>query len=490
MAELSSTSPVSSASSPTALDSTPSRQAPRMATMLDLLLVLAAVLVSTFRWSPIQSIPSIIILVAIVLLCLLLEEIVRVVAHRVAPIGWSGTLTKGDVLILLVALLIKTLSAGWIISLAVGGLILWSGLALLFWLRGQRVGADGWFHRAALLTSLVAIAVSVEMTTIWLTEDGLGGPPSPLTHGGFHVSLDGGIGISCILLVLILAWIPVRKGQSWGMLALLVALLPAAFTYALAAVVALVNGRVYGFADPAAWLLPVFWLLSVGSAIRGFLLKTRTSSAEAEPRNEVRGIGFFYGGLLCAAVVVNVTSEWLFLPLGMILFLVMLLLISEKRAQSRRISVEDWFGLPAALATCVAIETAGEPFNLWHFGLPWPLDLVGFHQFLDGGIEISAVVLLLVLAWIPMRKGQSWSFKAQPWALAAGLMAALPAAIVGGWAWSLAATHQRWYAAHHPFALLLAIFWVLTALLMVVEWVLLRHASTVGTAPEETHNHA
>lgn len=265
MAELSSTSPVSSASSPTALDSTPSRQAPRMATMLDLLLVLAAVLVSTFRWSPIQSIPSIIILVAIVLLCLLLEEIVR---------------------------------------------------------------------------------------------------------------------------------------------------------------------------------------------------------------------------------VVNVTSEWLFLPLGMILFLVMLLLISEKRAQSRRISVEDWFGLPAALATCVAIETAGEPFNLWHFGLPWPLGLVGFHQFLDGGIEISAVVLLLVLAWIPMRKGQSWSFKAQLWALAAGLMAALPAAIVGGWAWSLAATHQRWYAAHHPFALLLAIFWVLTALLMVVEWVLLRHASTVGTAPEETHNHA
>ena len=97
MAELSSTSPVSSVSPPTLADSIPSRRAPHMATMLDLLLVLAAVLAGAFGWSPMQSIPSVIILVAIALLCLLLEEIVRSVAHRVAKIGVTADFAPAEV---------------------------------------------------------------------------------------------------------------------------------------------------------------------------------------------------------------------------------------------------------------------------------------------------------------------------------------------------------------------------------------------------------
>ncbi len=74
-----------------------------MVTTFDLLLLLAAVLASAFGWSAIQGIPSVYIIVAASLLCLLLEEIVRLVAHRVLPNGWPGTLTKADVLILLAA---------------------------------------------------------------------------------------------------------------------------------------------------------------------------------------------------------------------------------------------------------------------------------------------------------------------------------------------------------------------------------------------------
>jgi hypothetical protein len=48
------------------------------------------------------------------------------------------------------------------------------------------------------------------------------------------------------------------------------------------------------------------------------------------------------------------------------------------------------------------------------------------------------------------------------WLLAALLAAMLPAATIGGWAAYVALSHHREYA--HPFAWLLALFWLLSAL--------------------------
>jgi hypothetical protein len=55
---------------------------------------------------------------------------------------------------------------------------------------------------------------------------------------------------------------------------------PAAALAGWAAAVALINQRDYGDLHTYAWLLTIFWVLSVLSAIRGLALQPRAPSTE------------------------------------------------------------------------------------------------------------------------------------------------------------------------------------------------------------------
>src|SRR5205807_675864 len=161
-----------------------------------------------------------------------------------------------------------------------------------------------WFHWAALLTSFLAIEVGAEAVHIWLSAGEHGGPPSPLTHIGFHESTDGGIIVSCALLLLLLAWWPVRQRQAWGIAVLVSAAFPTALLSAWAVAGAWLNQRPYGYEDTYAWLLVLFWLLGVLSAVWGLLLQRRAASLKALSAKEVfvtAAIGF--GGLFGIVLV-------------------------------------------------------------------------------------------------------------------------------------------------------------------------------------------
>jgi hypothetical protein len=165
----------------------------------------------------------------------------------------------------------------------------WLVMVTIAWLRGTRVGAEGWYHRTIILTLLIAVEMSAEISKIWLYGGGYGGMPTPLDHIGFHHLLDGGIGWSCILLVLLLAWLPatvwtpssqapltwqpLHQSQFWLLAALLTATLPAAIIGGWAAYVALSHQRDYGYLHSFAWLLALFWYLSALSAMRCFTLQ-------------------------------------------------------------------------------------------------------------------------------------------------------------------------------------------------------------------------
>jgi hypothetical protein len=168
----------------------------------------------------------------------------------------------------------------------------WLLAVVVAWLRGTRVGVEGWYHQTIILLSIIAAEMSTEVYKIWL-YGGCGGRwdcydfPTPLSQIGFHHLLDLGIGVSCIMLVLLPAWIPVlvwtgsskapfawqplRQSHFWGSSAVLAALLPAAMIGGWAANVALSHQREY--AHPFAWLLALFWLLSALSAMRCFTLQ-------------------------------------------------------------------------------------------------------------------------------------------------------------------------------------------------------------------------
>jgi hypothetical protein len=107
---------ISRVGQPTSTNAPAAQRSGRTATKLDNLLVLAAVLAYTFGWGPIlgnQDVgfytTGLIILVAMSLLWLLFERVVPLKGRWVASDGWLRTLTKGDVLILLLALLNSTL---------------------------------------------------------------------------------------------------------------------------------------------------------------------------------------------------------------------------------------------------------------------------------------------------------------------------------------------------------------------------------------------
>ena len=189
-------------------NSTGAKRSGRTATKLDSLLLLAAVLAYTFGWGPIlgnQDVgfytTGLIIIVAVSLLWLLCEWVVPLKGRWVASAGWLSTLTKGDVLSLLLALLNSPLLH---IPLLVA-VVIWGFASGIAWLRGQHVGADDWFHRAAIFASFVAIMIGDEASKVWLYSGAVDSSPSPLTHAGFHQFLDGATGVSCTLLLLFLA---------------------------------------------------------------------------------------------------------------------------------------------------------------------------------------------------------------------------------------------------------------------------------------------
>jgi hypothetical protein len=225
---------------------------------------------------------GVVIIVAVSLLWLLGERIIPLKGHWVASDGWLRTLTKLDVLILLGALFLSTLHE----ILLLVAVVVWAYVSSLAWLRGRRASADDWFHRAAIFASFVAIMVAEESSKIWLYSGGVGISPSPLTHAGFHQVLDGSIEVSCVLLLLLLAWTSLRQGHSWAIAVLLVSGLPAAALASWAAAVAIINQRDYGYLHVYAWLLTVLWVLSVLSAVRGLALQRRASASVVEVGKE------------------------------------------------------------------------------------------------------------------------------------------------------------------------------------------------------------
>ena len=254
-----------------------------MATKLDNLLLLATVLAYAFGWGPLLGnegvgyyMSGLIIMGAVSLLWLLCERVLPLQGRWVASEGWLRTLTRGDVLILLLALLNSSLLH---IPLFVA-VVIWGFASGLAGLRSQRASADDWFHRTAIFASFVAIMIGDEASKVWLFSGAVGSSPSPLTHAGFHQFLDGSIEVSCTLLLLFLAWIPLRQGQGWAVAVWWVSAFPAAALAGWAAVVTLLNQRDYGYFHTYAWLLTIFWVLSVLCAIRGLALQPRAPSTE------------------------------------------------------------------------------------------------------------------------------------------------------------------------------------------------------------------
>ena len=269
---------------PSSANSTVAKRSGRAATKLDSLLVLAAVLAYTFGWGPMLEVPGVgaviivgvVIIVAVSLLWLLFEQVVPLKGRWVASDGWLRMFTKGDMLILLLAILNgPLLHIPLFVAVVIWGLV--SGIA---WLRGQRAGADDCFHRAAIFASFVALMIGEEASKVWLYSGAVGISPSPLTHAGFHQFLDGAIGVSCTLLLLLLAWTTLRQGQGWAVAVWWVSGFPAAALAAWAAVLAVLNQRDYGDLHTYAWLLTIFWVLSVLSAIRGLALQRRPPSTK------------------------------------------------------------------------------------------------------------------------------------------------------------------------------------------------------------------
>jgi len=269
---------------PSSVNSTVAKRSGRTATKLDSLLVLAAVLAYTFGWGPMLEVPGVgaviivgvVIIVAVSLLWLLFEQVVPLKGRWVASDGWLRMFTKGDMLILLLAILNGPfLHIPLLVAVVIWGLV--SGIA---WRRGQRAGADDWFHRAAIFASFVALMIGEEASKVWLYSGAVGTSPSPLTHAGFHQFLDGAIGVSCTLLLLLLAWTTLRQGQGWAVAVWWVSGFPAAALAAWAAVLAVLNQRDYGDLHTYAWLLTIFWVFSVLCAIRGLALQRRPPSTK------------------------------------------------------------------------------------------------------------------------------------------------------------------------------------------------------------------
>jgi hypothetical protein len=248
-----------------------------IATTIDSLLVLAALLAFAFGWTPVTGPPEqgVAVVVGVALLWLLLEWRFPLPGFWGASAGWLPALTKTDVLVLLFALWSSLLL---FLPLLVA-VVAW---VLVGWVarRGRRVVADAWFHRSALLTSFAAFTIAAQAAKVWLySGPGGDGPPSPLDHAGFHQLLNGAIGVSCALLFLVLAWTALREGQRGSVAALLVSGLPVAVLDGSAAAIALINQRDYGYMHPYAWLLSVFWVLAAFSALRGLALQSRASVA-------------------------------------------------------------------------------------------------------------------------------------------------------------------------------------------------------------------
>jgi hypothetical protein len=469
-------------------------RAARKATPLDLLFVLAAVLTFSFGWGPIVGIPAVFVVVAAGLLWLGIEEVAQWLGLRVSRSDWIS-LSRIDVAILLAALFVSS----WKNILLFVVVPLWLIVAALALLRIWRISADGWFHWAARLTSFMAIEVGAEAARIWLFAGENGGPSSPLTHIGFHESTDGGIVVSCVLLLLLLAWGPVRQRQAWGVTVLISAGFPIALFSTWAVAGAWLNQRPYGYEDVYAWLLVLFWLLGVLSAVWGLVLQRRAASVKALSVQELVVTASIAVTALVSIGLVGVVDVLLFVlffgfprPFGIVivsgldnLFLPLvigwLIAMMITWLRGTRVGVEGWYHRTIILLSIIATEMSTEVYKIWLYGgcggrwdcydFPTPLSQIGFHHLLDLGIGVGGVLLVLLLAWIPALfwTGSSKAlFAWQPlrqshfWGSSSVLAALLPAAMIGGWAADIALSHQREYA--HPFAWLLALFWLLSAL--------------------------
>ncbi|HEY6407246.1 MAG TPA: hypothetical protein VIY29_07255, partial [Ktedonobacteraceae bacterium] len=272
-------------------------------------------------------------------------------------------------------------------------------------------------------------------------------------------------------LLLFLAWFPLRKRQGYAVVALVGAVLPASMTAAWAATVALANHRDYGYEHSYAWLLAMLWVLSVACAVRGFVLQQSASSNESSSISTSEKV-LIYGSFLFIAFCFSLGVPLdIFIVIGLVFWLPIMMFF-RLSGQPRR--GPGWFLWAIIFASAMVSESAAEISKMLLYGgayggTPSPLDHVGFHHVLDVGIGISYVTLLLFLAWaqqIAWRPRLGWVNlrKEHGWFVVALLVTALPATIIGGWAAYVALSHQRVYGVDHPFAWLLAVFWVLSLL--------------------------
>src|SRR5436305_8002051 len=105
-------------------------RAVRMATPLDLLFVLAAVLAFSFGWGPVLGLPTVPTVVAAAILLLGIEVIAQWLGLRVSGGSWIS-LTKIDVVILLAALFASTLMKDILLFVVVPIWLIVAALALL-----------------------------------------------------------------------------------------------------------------------------------------------------------------------------------------------------------------------------------------------------------------------------------------------------------------------------------------------------------------------
>lgn len=143
--------------------------------------------------------------------------------------------------------------------------------------------------------------------------------------------------------------------------------------------------------------------------------------------------------VLLAVLLASVAGMWALVGIAALLWAL------PASLRAKRTSPDAWFRRAAVFASFLAFAFGSEAEKVWQYGgaggRPTGLSHAGFHHALDGGIEVTAVLLTLALAWGPLRQGQRWAVL--------GLLALAPAVAASTWSGVVAQSHHTDWAAMH-----------------------------------------